>query len=168
MLQLKEHFKKDDVVVVLLHDSGSRYVGKMYNDDWMRERGFLDEEKKNALDLIQAHSNKRLVTVSVNDPLTRAIVLMKQFGVSQIPVAQDGEFVGSLSDAHVYSKILEDASLKEMPVKHIMEAPFPEVNHNASLQEVSNLFNTNKAAIVNYGKGLKHIITVQDLIGAIN
>ena len=50
----------------------------------------------------------------------------------------------------------------------IMEAPFPEVNHNASLQEVSNLFNTNKAAIVNYGKGLKHIITVQDLIGAIN
>ena len=168
LLQLKDHFKKDDVVVVLLHDSGSRYVGKMYNDDWMRERGFLDEEKKNALDLIQAHSNKRLVTVSVNDPLTRAIVLMKQFGVSQIPVAQDGEFVGSLSDAHVYSKILEDASLKEMPVKHIMEAPFPEVNHNASLQEVSNLFNTNKAAIVNYGKGLKHIITVQDLIGAIN
>jgi cystathionine beta-synthase len=46
LLQLKDHFKPEDVVVVLFHDSGSRYVGKMFNDDWMRERGFLEEEVK--------------------------------------------------------------------------------------------------------------------------
>ena len=63
LIQLKKHFKKDDVVVVLLHDSGSRYVGKMYNDDWMRERGFLDEEVKCAKDLIQGHSDKKLISV---------------------------------------------------------------------------------------------------------
>ncbi|MDO7614696.1 MAG: cysteine synthase family protein, partial [Crocinitomicaceae bacterium] len=63
LLQLKKHFKKDDVVVVLLHDSGSRYVGKMYNDDWMRERGFLENTVVTAEDLVNEHENKPLVSV---------------------------------------------------------------------------------------------------------
>ena len=167
--QLADHLNKDDVLVVLFHDHGSRYIGKIFNDDWMRERGFLDEEKKNALELIEAHSDKRLVTVAANDPLSRAIVLMKQFGVSQIPVVQDGEFVGSLTDNEMYSKIIENPGLKELPVKNVMEAPFPEVAEDTSMDKISQLFNNGtKAVVVSYGDGKKHIITVQDLIGAIN
>ncbi len=64
LLQLKEHFTKDDVVVVLFHDHGSRYVGKMFNDDWMRERGFLEEEITTAADLIKNHSDKPLVAAT--------------------------------------------------------------------------------------------------------
>ena len=167
--QLADQLNKDDVLVVLFHDHGSRYIGKIFNDDWMRERGFLDEEKKNALELIEAHSDKRLVTVAANDPLSRAIVLMKQFGVSQIPVVQDGEFVGSLTDNEMYSKIIENPGLKELPVKNVMEAPFPEVAEDTSMDKISQLFNNGtKAVVVSYGDGKKHIITVQDLIGAIN
>ena len=167
--QLTEQLNEDDILVVLLHDHGSRYIGKIFNDDWMRERGFLDEEKKNALELIEAHSDKRLVTVGANDPLSRAIVLMKQFGVSQIPVVQGGEFVGSLTDNEMYSKIIENPELKELPVKNVMEAPFPEVAEDTTMDKISQLFNNGtKAVVVSYGDGQKHIITVQDLIGAIN
>ncbi len=115
--QMSDRFKEDDVVVVLFHDHGSRYVGKIFNDDWMRERGFLEEEKKNASDLIKSHSEKRLVSVAVSDPTSRAIVLMKQYGVSQIPVIDEGKFVGSLSDNEMYSRIVETPELKELQLK---------------------------------------------------
>ena len=165
---MADRFKEDDIVVVLFHDHGSRYVGKIFNDDWMRERGFLEEEKKNARDLINSHSDKRLVSVAVSDPASRAIVLMKQYGVSQIPVIDEGQFVGSLSDNKMYSRIVETPELKELPVKNIMEPPFPEINGDVSINEVSKLFNNKtKAVIVNYGKDERHIITVQDMIDAI-
>src|SRR5690554_6568866 len=94
LLQMKDELKKDDVVVVLFHDHGSRYVGKMFNDDWMRDRGFLDEEKTNALDLISDHKGKHLVTVTTDTPVSQVIILMNQYAISQVPVIEDGKFVG--------------------------------------------------------------------------
>ena len=166
--QMSDQLNKDDVVVVLFHDHGSRYVGKIFNDDWMRERGFLDEDVKNAEDLIKIHADKRLVSVSVTDPVSHAIVLMKQYDISQIPVKENGKFVGSLSDHQMYERILEDPLLKELPVKNIMEDPFPEVNGSVSINKVSQLFNKNtRAVIVNYNKDNSHIITLQDIIDTI-
>ena len=168
LIQLKKHFKKEDVVVVLLHDSGSRYVGKMYNDDWMRERGFLDDNKKIAIDLIEPHQNKKLITVASNEPLSKAISLMKQYAISQIPVVQDDQFVGSLTDNVMYRKIIENPLLKELPINNVMEDPFPEVKSNESIEELSKMFNSNnKAIIVKYGNGDKHIITLQDMINVV-
>tara|TARA_B100000927_G_scaffold290095_1_gene288095 strand:- start:1434 stop:2798 length:1365 start_codon:yes stop_codon:yes gene_type:complete len=168
LIQLKNHFKKDDVVVVLLHDSGSRYVGKMYNDDWMKERGFLDDNKKIAVDLIEPHQNKKLVTISSNEPLSRAISLMKQYGISQIPVVQDDKLIGSLTENIMYRKIIENPLLKELPVNNVMEDPFPEVKFNESVENVSKMFSSNtRAVIVNYGEGDKHIITLQDMINVV-
>jgi cystathionine beta-synthase len=166
--QMSDQLNEDDVVVVLFHDHGSRYVGKIFNDDWMRERGFLDEDVKNAEDLVKTHADKRLVSVSVTDPVSHAIVLMKQYDISQIPVKENGKFVGSLSDHQMYERILEDPLLKELPVKNIMEDPFPEVNGSVSINKVSQLFNKNtRAVIVNYNKDNSHIITLQDIIDTI-
>ncbi len=166
--QMADQLKEDDVVVVLFHDHGSRYVGKIFNDDWMRERGFLDEDVKNAEDLIRIHADKRLVSVSVTDPVSHAIVLMKQYDISQIPVKENGQFVGSLSDHQMYDRILEDPLLKELPVKNIMEDPFPEVNGDMSINKVSQLFSNNtRAVIVNYDNDSTHIITLQDIIDTI-
>ena len=124
--------------------------------------------KKNALDLIESHSNKKLVTVSSSEPLSRAISLMKQFGISQIPVTEDGNFVGSLSDNVMYGKIIENPMLKELPINHVMEEPFPEVSSKEKVDKISKMFNTNtKAIIVNYGEGEKHIITLQDMINVV-
>ena len=168
LLQLKEHFTKDDVVVVLFHDHGSRYVGKMFNDDWMRERGFLDEEKTSAVDLIKDHAGKHLVTVTEENPVSQALLLMNQYGISQIPVVEGNKCVGSLSDNHLFAKLLDNSELKELPIKHVMEAPLPEVDGKASIEEVSKLFsNGATAVVVNYDGDKKHIITHQDVIRAI-
>jgi cystathionine beta-synthase len=168
LLQLKGELTEDDVVVVLFHDHGSRYVGKMFNDDWMKERGFLDEEKANAQDLIKDHEGKHLVTVTQDDPLSQAILLMNQYEISQIPVVGKGGFVGSLTDNLLFTKLLADASLKELPVKNIMEPAFPIVDGAASIAEVSKHFqNGAKAVMVNYDGDQHHIITQQDMIKAI-
>lgn len=168
VLQMADKLTEDDVVVVLFHDHGSRYVGKFFNDDWMRERGFLEEEKTNAVDLIKDHSGKHLVTITPINPVSQAILLMNQYGISQIPVMEDGEFVGSLTDNHLFAQLLENPELKELPVKNIMEKPFPEVPANTSIADVSKLFNEKApAVIVRYDKDKFHIITKQDVIKAI-
>tara|TARA_B100000513_G_scaffold194109_1_gene122419 strand:+ start:235 stop:1599 length:1365 start_codon:yes stop_codon:yes gene_type:complete len=168
VLQLKYNFSKDDVVVVLLHDSGSRYIGKMYNDDWMRERGFLSEDKTKASEIVSNHNGKRLITADINDPLSKVMVEMKQFEISQVPVFENGKSVGSISDHNIFQKILDDPMIKEFPVKQIMEEPFPEVDGNYSINDLSKLFNNeNRAVIVNIDKNKKHIITLQDMMNAI-
>ena len=157
------------MVVVLFHDHGSRYVGKMFNDDWMRERGFLDEEKTVALDLIKDHTNKHLVTVTPSDPISQAILLMHQYQISQIPVVDGGKYVGSLTDKNLFSKLLERPELKELPTRNIMEPAFPIVNEKTSVEEVSKLFNKEtQAVLVKYDGDSHHIITRQDIIQALS
>jgi cystathionine beta-synthase len=168
ILQLSDELSEDDVVVVLFHDHGSRYVGKMFNDDWMRDRGFLDEEKVIAEDLIKDHAGKHLVTVTTTDPVSQAILLMNQYKISQIPVVENNEFVGSLTDNKLFSSLLEKPELKELPVRNVMDEAFPEVKGSMPIEEISKLFsNDTQAVIVNYGGDKKHIITRQDMIKAI-
>jgi len=82
----------DDVVVVLFHDHGSRYIGKIFNDDWMRERGFLEENILTAADLVAKHADKPLVSLYAEELVSHAIAKMRNFGISQIPVMKDGVF----------------------------------------------------------------------------
>jgi cystathionine beta-synthase len=167
LLQLKDELTKDDVVVVLFHDHGSRYVGKMFNDDWMRERGFLDEEKKNGKDLIKDHEGKHLVTVTPENPVSQAILLMNQYSISQIPVVGENGFEGSLTDNILFAKLCENPELKELPVKHIMGAPFPIVSETTTIDSISKLFQEGaKAVMVKYDGDKHHIITQQDMIKA--
>jgi len=168
LLQLKEELKEDDVVVILFHDHGSRYVGKMFNDDWMRDRGFLDDEKTNALELIKDHAEKHLVTITQDNPISQAILLMNQYGISQLPVVGENGFVGSLTDNHLFSKLLENPELKELPVKTIMQPPFAVVKGTTTIENISKLFQKGaKAVLVNYDSDKHHIITQQDMIKAI-
>ncbi|KAF2519539.1 pyridoxal-phosphate dependent enzyme [Flavobacterium salilacus subsp. salilacus] len=168
LLQLKDHFKPDDVVVVLFHDSGSRYVGKMFNDDWMRERGFLDEEITKAQDLIKDHADKPLVVVRTEELVSHAIERLRKYKISQIPVIDTTGFVGSIDETDLFRSYVEDKDIAEKPIKDIMGAPYPIVNANASIDEVSKLINKdNQAVLVDLGDGKHHIITKHDIIGAI-
>ncbi|OFY93547.1 MAG: cystathionine beta-synthase [Bacteroidetes bacterium RIFCSPLOWO2_12_FULL_31_6] len=168
VVQMKEMFKKGDVVVVIFHDHGTRYLGKMFNDDWMRDRGFLEEEKKTALDLIKDHIGKHLVTVSSDTPVSQSILLMNQYNISQLPVLENGEFVGSLNDSHLFGKLLAQPELKDLPVRNAMQKPFPIVKSETTFAQVSKLFQDGvKAVIVNYDGEKHHIITQQDMIKAI-
>lgn len=168
ILQMKDELKEDDIVVVLFHDHGSRYVAKMFNDEWMRDRGFLDDDKATALDLIKDHQGKHLVQVTSENPVSQAILLMNQYGISQIPVVEGNQFVGSLTDNHLFAQLCDKPELKEMPVKHIMEKPFPIVAEDMPIEEVSKQFTKDVSALlVSYGDKQHHIITRQDLIKAI-
>lgn len=168
LLQLKQEFKPEDVVVVLFHDHGSRYVGKMFNDDWMRDRGFLEEEITTAEDLIKDHIDKPLVTVQTEELVSHAIERMREFKISQIPVKDIDGFVGSVDEATLLHSYLEDKNIAEKPIKHVMGKVYPTVNKSASIDEVSKLINKdNQAVLVELGNDKYHIITKYDIIRAI-
>ncbi|CAM1366578.1 pyridoxal-phosphate dependent enzyme [Tenacibaculum soleae] len=168
MLQLKEHFKKDDVVVVLFHDHGSRYVGKMFNDDWMRERGFLEETITKAEDLIKSHINKPLVTVQTEELVSHAIERMRDFKISQIPVKDINGFVGSVNESDLLRSYIADKDIADKPIKEVMGSIYPVVKLSASIDEVSKLITKdNQAVLVDLGDNKHHIITKYDIISAI-
>jgi len=168
LLQLKENFKPEDVVVVLFHDSGSRYVGKMFNDDWMRERGFLDEDIKKAEDVIKDHIDKPLVVVRTEELVSHAIERMRKYKISQIPVIDINGFVGSVDETDLFQSYVSDKNVAEKPIKDIMGKPYPIVKTGTSIEEVSKLFTKdNQAVLVDLGNGKHHIITKYDIIGSI-
>ncbi len=168
LLQLKEHFKKEDVVVVLFHDHGSRYVGKMFNDDWMRERGFLEEEISTAIDLVKNHIDKRLITVKTEELVSHAIERMRKFQISQIPVMDSEGFVGSVDESALFTAFLDDKNMGDTPIREIMKDPFPIVKSNTSLDEISGLIKKgNSAVLVELKNDSYHIITKYDVISHI-
>ncbi|WET04282.1 pyridoxal-phosphate dependent enzyme [Flavobacterium sp. YJ01] len=168
LLQLKEHFKPDDVVVVLFHDSGSRYVGKMFNDDWMRERGFLEENITKAEDVIKDHIDKELIVVRTEELVSHAIERMRKYKISQIPVVDINGFVGSVDETDLFRSYVADKNVAEKPIKEVMGKPFPIVKLGTPIEEVSKLFSKeNDAVLVDLGNGHHHIITKYDIIGSI-
>lgn len=169
VLQLKEHFTKDDVVVVLFHDHGSRYVGKMFNNDWMRERGFLDdEEKTTAEDLIKDHIDKPLVTAKTGELVSHAIERMRKYKISQIPVEDSQGIVGSLDEATLIHNFLENRNMNETLIKYVMGPKYPVVKKRTSIEDISKLITKeNQAVLVDLGDNRYHIITKFDLINAI-
>jgi cystathionine beta-synthase len=168
LLQLKEHFKPDDVVVVLFHDSGSRYVGKMFNDDWMRERGFLEENVTKAEDVIKDHIDKELIVVKTEELVSHAIERMRKYKISQIPVVDINGFVGSVDETDLFRSYVADKNVAEKPIKEVMGKPFPIVKLGTPIEEVSKLFTKeNDAVLVDLQNGHHHIITKYDIIGSI-
>jgi cystathionine beta-synthase len=168
LLQMKSRFKKDDVVVVIFHDHGTRYLGKMFNDEWMRDRGFLEEKSPKAIDIIERHRDKKLLTIEQNAPVSEAISLMRKYDISQLPVVSGTEFTGSLSDSHLYARLIDNPELRNEPIAGLMQKPFPFVMPQASLEEVSSQINReNDAVLVRDMLSEVHIITKYDIIEAL-
>ena len=168
LLQMKDKFKKGDVVVVIFPDHGSRYMGKMFNEDWMRDRGFIVNKNPKAINLV-GKNNKKLVTVDADNEISAAFNLMREFDISQVPVTRNGEFIGSLSDSHLYSKLIDRPELKNEKVSQLMQKPFPFVAPTASIEDISALINReNDAVLVRDMLSDVHIITKYDIIEAMS
>ena len=171
LMQLKDKLKKDDVVVVIFHDHGTRYLGKMYNDDWMRDRGFLEQKQmKKAADLIEKNKDRKLVTVTMEDSVEDACLKLTEFNISQIPVTDGkGNFVGSINDTHLYAKLVADPKLKKEKISAVAQPPFPVIGSDESIESISKKINKdNNAVIVNDKGGNVHIITKYDIIDALS
>jgi len=163
--QLRGQLKKDDVVVIIFHDHGSRYVGKIYNDDWMRERGFLEDELKIS-DLIARKKDRRFIAVQANETVRNAFNLMKSHDISQLPV-QDGEkTVGSITETQVLHFLLENPMQNsEKTVGDIMGKAFPVVNDDLPISQLNRYISKSIPAVIATDRsGASHIVTQYDVI----
>ncbi|WP_342647413.1 pyridoxal-phosphate dependent enzyme [Mucilaginibacter sp. CSA2-8R] len=168
-LQMKDRFKEGDVVVIIFPDHGTRYLGKMYNEDWLRERGFLKDEKLTARDIIRKKESSEIVTIDSEKTVLEAINTIKTLNISQIPVTQQGMVVGKITESDILDALLENPSLKSQPVNAITTTPFPFVDLNASIDKISAMINKENAAVlVEDEKGQIEIITQYDIINAIS
>ncbi len=166
--QLRGELKPDDVVVVIFHDHGSRYVGKIYNDDWMRERGFLDDELKIS-DIISRKKDRSFFAAKGNDTIRSAFNLMKSHDLSQLPVMDGDDIVGSITETQVLNILLENPlQNSERLLKEIMGAPFPTVSDSTPISHMNRYISKEIPAVVTRDRsGGIHIVTQYDLIQAI-
>jgi cystathionine beta-synthase len=166
LLQLAEHFRKGDTVVVIFHDHGSRYLGKMFNDEWMRAKGFLEISGMTARDLVALGVSGELFAVEAAQPVEQAVRVMSDHDFSQISVTKNGRIVGSLNETHLYEEFVRDPDLKGKPVEAIMQPAFPFVDASTPVQLLSPMITPdNPALLVRDFKTQKtFIITRSDII----
>jgi len=166
LLQLKEHFTKDDLVVVIFHDHGSRYLGKMFNDDWMRERGFIEKTGMTAGDLVADRLSGELLSLECNEPVAQAIRVMSEHDFSQISITHDRRLVGSLNETHLYEELVRDPTIKGHPVETIMEPAFPFVDVSTPVDLLSTMITMHNPAVLvrDFKTDKTFIITRSDLI----
>ncbi|MBD0350254.1 MAG: pyridoxal-phosphate dependent enzyme [Flavisolibacter sp.] len=166
LLQLKDRLKKDDVVVVLLCDHGSRYVAKVYNDQWMAERGFL--EVKSFKDIINARGRQRTIMLEPQQTVAEAVELMKKFDIEHIPVIRDSEMIGSISENDLFQKVFSNPDIRNEKAEAVMSKPFPIVTFDTAVEKLRTLINKeNGAVLAKDESGDFHIVTKYDVIQAL-
>ncbi len=165
----KENLKDDDVMVIILPDHGTRYLGKVYNDNWMKDHGFLEERKFATAKDIILHRNgtSELTTIDQSTTIGEAILSMNKKGIDQAPVVKGDEFVGSVSDSKILKGLIEDPSLRDKPVAEIMDAGFQFVSPHDTVDVMSSMIGKDKKALLIRDESNKvHIITQSDLLVA--
>ena len=167
LMQLKDKLKKDDMVVVLLCDHGSRYVAKIYNDQWMAERGFF--EVKTFKDVVNARGKQRLITIEPTQSVAEAVELMKKYDIEHIPVATAaGEIIGSISENGLFQKVFSNPEIKTERIEHVMEKPLALVDLETPVEKIGSLMNKeNGAVLARDESGNYHIVTKYDVLQAL-
>ena len=164
LLQLKSKLKKDDVVVCIFHDHGSRYVAKIYNDQWMMERGFL--EVKSFRDIVSARGSKqRLISVSPEQPISEAVNLMRKYEIEHIPVIEHDQIIGSISENGIFQKLYADPHIKEQLIHEALEPSYPLVDFNTPLEKITSMIRKDSGAVLAKDEtGVLHIVTKYDIL----
>ena len=167
VFQLKDQLKKDDVVVCIFHDHGSRYIGKVYNDEWMMERGFLDV--KTFKDLIGGRGSQKTISISPAQTVMAAIELMKKYDIENIPVFEGEKNMGAISESGLFTEILNNSDVKNSNVQDVMEKPYPEVAFDTAVERLSSFINKENGAVLSKDEtGMYHIITKYDIIQSLS
>jgi cystathionine beta-synthase len=163
LIQLKNRLKKGDLVVCILHDHGSRYVAKIYNDQWMMERGFLDV--KTFKDIVNARAGKKLVTIQPTHTVAEAVELMKKYDIEQIPVMNGNGIIGAVSENGLFQKVFSNPEIKNATVESVMEPAYPVVAFDTPVERLGSLITKeNGAVLAKDEKGDYHIVTKYDVI----
>src|SRR3954467_11268442 len=169
LLQLKDNVTREDTVVVIFHDHGSRYLGKMFNDDWMREKGFFEKSGMTARDLVASGVSGELLSIEGSQPVESAVRLMAEHDFSQISITHEGRLVGSLNETHLYSELVKDSDIKTQPVESIMQPAFPFVDVSIPIDLLSTMITPTMPAVLvrDFKTDKTFIITRSDVIRVI-
>jgi cystathionine beta-synthase len=166
----RDELSPDDVVVVLLPDSGFRYLSKTYDDEWMRRHGFLDEPADvTVASILEARNGQGVVALAPDDTLAETIGVMMQHGISQVPVMEDGVVVGSLNEKRILNLLIEEPEARDRAVREVMGDPLPVLSAHATLEELSTHLDAQTGAVLVRASDDDHydIITRSDLISAL-
>jgi cystathionine beta-synthase len=169
LLQLKEHFQEGELVVVIFHDHGTRYVGKMFNPSWMRMMGYEPMPGRTARDLVKNKKVADVVAVEETDSVEQAVLLMSENDFSQIPVVREQRIVGSLSETHVYACIMKDPKIRTQPVRTIMQQAFRYVDIDTPVPLLAPMITPENPAVLvhDFKAGKTYILTGYDILKAI-
>ncbi len=165
--RIAETLRKDDILVVLLPDTGERYLSKAHNEEWLKEQGYLEEPVAPLMAIIRAKERTiaGVVTIDVAAKVREAVDMMRQYNVSQLPVMDTGILVGSLREEMLMKALLENPKMYDDYVAKVMEKPFPIVEPGADLDPVYKLLmRGNPAVLVGKESRLEGIITRIDVI----
>jgi cystathionine beta-synthase len=167
LFQMKHQLKEGDLVVVILHDHGSRYVGKVYNDQWMIERGFIDV--KTFRDIVTGRGKKKLITATPGQSVSEAFEMMQKFNIENIPVLNGDTIVGSVSESGLFMQLMKNGhDVKQKTVEQIIEPAYPMIAYDTPVERISSLINKENGAVLAKDEaGTLHIVTKYDLINAL-
>ena len=166
LLQLKDQFTEQDVVVVIFHDHGTRYLGKMFNDEWMREKGFVDKSGLIARDLVASAMAGELRSLEATATVEQAARVMAKHDFSQVSVVKDGRVIGSLNESRLYQELVRDAEVKQKPVEAIMQPAFPFVDISTPVEVLATMITPDNPAVLvrDFKSDKTFIITRSDVI----
>jgi cystathionine beta-synthase len=166
LLQMANQFNENDVVVVIFHDHGTRYLGKMFNDDWMRTKGYLDPTGQTAKDIVAAVKHNKVMSVEVNETIESTARLMQERDFSQLTITKDGRIVGSINEQNIFECLTKHPNNKGNTVESIMSPAFPFVDITTPLEALSNMITPENPAVLvrDFKTDEIYIITRHDII----
>ena len=169
LMQMADKLTKDDVVVVIFHDHGTRYLGKMFNDDWMKMKGYLDVKGLTAKELVGGSQGLELKTLDQSETVSAATKLMRDFDFSQVPVTKNGRIVGSINETYIYRMLVKDPGCKDTVLEKIMQPAFPFVDISTPAESLAAMLtNENPAVLVkDFKTDSTFIITRHDVLKAL-
>ncbi|CAN5252383.1 pyridoxal-phosphate dependent enzyme [soil metagenome] len=169
LVQLLPKLKKDDVVVVIFHDHGTRYLGKMFNDDWMREKGFFEPKGQTAKDVVSTIKVAELKSIEFNEPIQNAVKIMREHDFSQMPVTNSGRIVGSINEMQLFDCLVKNPDKKTASVETIMQPAFPYVDISTPVESLAQMITPENPAVLvrDFKTDSNFIITRHDIIKAL-
>ena len=167
--QLKDKLTENDVVVIIFHDHGTRYLAKIFNDEWMRKMGYIDKKGMTAKDIVSNRKNMELITIDKKDSIANALKIINENNFSQIPVTSEDRIVGSIYENLVYNHILKSANAKDDKVELIMQEALPFADITTPLEELSEMISGDRMAVLvkDFKAGRTYIITKSEIAEAL-
>lgn len=167
----RDALSEEDVVVIMLPDSGFRYLSKTYNDEWMRNHGFLESKPDLTVgDVIKMRrSDPSVIAIAPDATVGEAIQRMTERGISQMPVIEDDEVVGSVTETRILNRLIEQPGARDEPVRSVMGEPLPVVPPSLHLDHLSAYLEREAGAVLVDSDQKKNyaVITKSDLISAL-